>query len=77
MTGTCPASRAGRGPRGSSTTWVELTVSGLPVGETYAVWLEEAGTGERSPLGTFTGVAGELYISLYSTLPRDRADRSA
>ena len=54
-------------------TWVELTVSGLPVGETYGVWLEETGTGERSPLGTFTGTPGELYISLYSTLPRDRA----
>jgi anti-sigma factor RsiW len=54
-------------------TWVELTTTGLAEGETYAVWLEEAGTGERSPLGTFTGVEGDLYISLYSTLPRDRA----
>lgn len=54
-------------------TWVELTVSGLPVGETYGVWLQETGTGDRSPLGTFTVTPGELYISLYSTLPRDRA----
>ena len=54
-------------------TWVELTTTGLAEGETYAVWLEEAGTGERSPMGTFTGVEGDLYISLYSTLPRDRA----
>jgi hypothetical protein len=54
-------------------TWVELTVSGLPAGETYGVWLEETDTGERSPLGTFTGVPGDLYISLYSTLPRERA----
>lgn len=53
-------------------TWVELNASGLEPGETYAVWLEEAG-GDRSPLGTFTGVGGDLYISLYSTLPRDRA----
>ena len=54
-------------------TWVELTATGLAEGETYAVWLEEAGTGARSPMGTFTGVEGDLYISLYSTLPRDRA----
>jgi hypothetical protein len=54
-------------------TWVELTTTGLTEGQTYAVWLEEAGTGERSPMGTFTGVEGDLYISLYSTLPRDRA----
>lgn len=54
-------------------TWVELTVSGLPVGETFGVWLEETGTGERSPLGTFTVTPGELYISLYSTLQRERA----
>lgn len=54
-------------------TWVELTVSGLRAGETYSVWLEENTTGKRSPLGTFTGVPGDLYISLYSTLPRDRA----
>jgi predicted anti-sigma-YlaC factor YlaD len=54
-------------------TWVELTTTGLAAGETYAVWLEETGTGDRSPMGTFTGVEGDLYISLYSTLPRDRA----
>lgn len=54
-------------------TWVELTTSGLAPGETYSVWLEESGTQERSPLGTFTAVSGDLYISLYSTLPRDRA----
>ncbi|MDH4111715.1 MAG: zf-HC2 domain-containing protein [Actinomycetota bacterium] len=54
-------------------TWVELTTSGLSTGESYAVWLEEIGSGERSPMGTFTGVDGDLYISLYSTLPRDRA----
>jgi hypothetical protein len=54
-----------------SSTWVEITTSGLVSGETYAVWFEEAGTGERSPLGTFVGVEGDLYISLYSTLPRD------
>lgn len=54
-------------------TWVELTVSGLATGETYGVWLEEISTGERSPMGTFTGVPGDLYISLYSSLPRDRA----
>ena len=59
------------GDRGA--TWVELTTSGLSAGETYAVWFEEAGTRERAPLGTFTGVEGDLYISLYSTLPRDRA----
>jgi anti-sigma factor RsiW len=54
-------------------TWVELTTSGLTPGETYAVWLQEQGTHERAPLGTFTAIAGDLYISLYSTLPRDRA----
>ena len=53
-------------------TWVELSTSGLSTGETYAVWFEETGTGERSPLGTFVGVEGDLYISLYSPLPRDR-----
>ena len=57
----------------SDATWVELTTTGLAPGETYAVWLEESRTRERSPLGTFTGVEGDLYISLYSTLPRDRA----
>lgn len=56
-----------------SSTWVELTTSGLAPGETYAVWLEETGSGERAPLGTFVGVEGDLYISLYSTLPRERA----
>jgi hypothetical protein len=54
-------------------TWVELTTSGLSAGETYGVWFEVAGTRDREPLGTFTGVEGDLYISLYSTLPRDRA----
>lgn len=54
-------------------TWVELTTSGLSVGETYGVWFEVHGTRDRAPLGTFTGVEGNLYISLYSTLPRDRA----
>jgi anti-sigma-K factor RskA len=54
-------------------TWVELTTSGLSPGETYAVWLEETGTETRAPMGTFTAVDGDLYISLYSTLPRDRA----
>jgi hypothetical protein len=53
-------------------TWVELTTTGMTTGETYAVWFEETGTGERSPLGTFVGVEGDLYISLYSPLPRDR-----
>ena len=53
-------------------TWVELTTSGLAVGETYAVWFEEAGTGEREGIGTFVGVQGDLYISLYSPMPRDR-----
>lgn len=53
-------------------TWVELTASGLVPGETYGVWLE-TGSGERSPLGSFVGVEGDLYISLYSMLPRDRA----
>ena len=54
-------------------TWVELTTSGLSPGETYAVWLVESGTETRAPMGTFTAVDGDLYISLYSTLPRDRA----
>ena len=54
-------------------TWVELTTSGLAAGETYAVWLEEVDTGARAPLGTFVGVEGKLYISLYSTLPREMA----
>jgi anti-sigma-K factor RskA len=54
-------------------TWIELTTAGLPAGETYAVWLEEEGTGERYRCGTFTAVAGEIYISLYSPLTRDRA----
>ena len=53
-------------------TWVELNTSGLSTGETYAVWFEETGTGKRSPMGTFVGVEGDLYISLYSPLPRGR-----
>lgn len=53
-------------------TWVELTTSGLAVGETYAVWFEETGTGDREGIGTFVGVDGDLYISLYSPMPRDR-----
>jgi hypothetical protein len=53
-------------------TWVELTTSGLAVGETYAVWFEETGTGDREGIGTFVGVEGDLYISLYSPMPRDR-----
>jgi anti-sigma-K factor RskA len=54
-------------------TWVELTAAGLSPGETYAVWFEDSTTGDRAPLGTFLGVGGDLYISLYSTLARDRA----
>lgn len=54
-------------------TWVELTAAGLSPGETYAVWFEDAATGDRAPLGTFLGVEGDVYISLYSTLARDRA----
>jgi len=54
-------------------TWVELKASGLSAGQTYGVWLEETGTHERAPLGTFIGVEGDLYISLYSTLMRERA----
>jgi anti-sigma-K factor RskA len=54
-------------------TWVELKTSGLSAGQIYAVWLEETGTRDRAPMGTFTAVEGDLYISLYSTLPRDRA----
>ena len=54
-------------------TWVELTAAGLSPGETYAVWFEDSATGDRAPLGTFLGVEGDVYISLYSTLARDRA----
>ena len=57
----------------SSSTWVELTTSGLDAGETYALWLEEQDTGERYRCGTFTATDGDLYISLYSTLTRDEA----
>ncbi|MGZ8578234.1 MAG: anti-sigma factor family protein [Actinomycetota bacterium] len=53
-------------------TWVELTTSGLSVGETYAVWFEEIDSGKREGIGTFIGVEGDLYISLYSPMPRDR-----
>jgi hypothetical protein len=58
--------------RDPDATWLELNTSGMESGETYAVWLEET-DGERSPAGTFVGVEGDLYISLYSTLPRDDA----
>jgi anti-sigma-K factor RskA len=57
--------------RDPESTWVELTTSGLEPGVEYAVWLEETRTGERARAGTFVGVTGDLYISLYSTLPRD------
>lgn len=59
--------------RDTDSTWVELTASGLAEGETYGVWLEEAGTRERFRLGTFTAIDGDVYISLYSTLSRERA----
>jgi hypothetical protein len=59
--------------RDTDNTWVELTASGLEEGETYGLWLEEAGTKERFRLGTFTAIEGDVYISLYSTLSRERA----
>jgi anti-sigma-K factor RskA len=59
--------------RDTDNTWVELTASGLAEGETYGLWLEEAGTRERVRLGTFTAIEGDVYISLYSTLARERA----
>lgn len=59
--------------RDSDNTWVELTASGLTEGETYGLWLEETVTRERVRLGTFTAIEGNVYISLYSTLSRERA----
>jgi anti-sigma-K factor RskA len=59
--------------RDRDNTWVELTASGLTEGETYGLWLEETVTRERVRLGTFTAIEGNVYISLYSTLSRERA----
>lgn len=53
--------------------WVELETKGLPVGETFAMWIQDRATGERVPCGTFTVTPGPLHIALYSSVARDGA----
>lgn len=53
---------------------VELEVEGLPVGETFGLWIQDRRTGERIACGTFVATPGRLHISLYSTVARDRAE---
>lgn len=59
--------------RGSSQ-YVELLTEGLPVGETFAMWVRDGHTGERVRCGTFRVAPGTIHIALYSSVPRNRAD---
>lgn len=60
-------------PRGPSQ-YVELLTEGLPVGETFAMWVRDGHTGERVRCGTFRVAPGTIHIALYSSVPRNRAD---
>jgi len=53
--------------------WVELETKGLPVGGTFAVWIQDRATGKRVLCGTFTVTPGPLHIALYSSVARDGA----
>jgi hypothetical protein len=52
---------------------IELQAEGLPLGETFGLWIQDRRTGERIPCGTFIATPGSLRISLYSSVPRERA----
>ncbi len=58
---------------GEDRTWVELNATGLPQGETFAMWVRDRRTAKPVRCGTFTVPPGELHIALYSTVTRDRA----
>lgn len=53
--------------------YVELDTQGLPVGEMFAMWVEDRQTGQRVPCGTFRVTPGHIHIALYSSVARDRA----
>lgn len=53
--------------------WVELETNGLPVGETFSMWIQDRATGERVLCGTFIVTPGPLHIALYSSVARDSA----
>ncbi len=53
--------------------WVELATQGLPVGEEFAMWVQDGATGERVRCGTFTVTPGPLHIALYSSVARVQA----
>ena len=53
--------------------WVELDTQGLPVGEEFAVWVQDRASGEKVRCGIFRVTPGPLHIALYSSVARDRA----
>jgi hypothetical protein len=59
-------------PRESSQ-YVELRTQGLAVGDMFAMWVRDRETGERVRCGTFRVTPGNIHITLYSSVPRDRA----
>lgn len=53
--------------------WVELETRGLPVGEEFALWVQDRTSGERVRCGIFHVTPGPLHIALYSSVAYDRA----
>jgi anti-sigma-K factor RskA len=53
--------------------WVELETHGLPVGEEFALWVQDRTSGERVRCGIFRVTPGRLHIALYSSVAYDRA----
>ncbi len=53
--------------------WVELDTQGLPVGEEFAVWVQDRASGEKVRCGIFRVTPGPLHIALYSSVARDGA----
>jgi anti-sigma factor RsiW len=58
----------------STSQYVELSTTGLPVGQTFAMWVQDRATGERVRCGTFRVTPGPLHIALYSSVPRVRSE---
>jgi anti-sigma factor RsiW len=54
--------------------WVELDTTGLPVGEEFAIWVQDRASGEKVRCGTFRVTPGSLHIALYSSVSYDRAE---
>jgi anti-sigma-K factor RskA len=53
--------------------YVELETRGLPVGEEFALWVQDRTSGERIRCGIFRVTPGPLHIALYSSVAYDRA----